>query len=180
SNISSASGQLATLNPNSLESWLQTAAGARALLSFLSGRAALEGRYFNTNPTDSIADTTPTGLNNSTQSQITFVDGDLDLSGVGGRGNGLLVVTGTLTMGGSSGWNGLVLVLGEGNVVRDGTPDIKGGLVIANFDPTGTGDFNAPSLLSNGGGNSIVGYDSSLIDRALNFAAARVLGVHEF
>ncbi|MEJ7576469.1 MAG: hypothetical protein WKF74_05660 [Pyrinomonadaceae bacterium] len=180
SNISSASGQLATLNPNSLESWLQTADSARALLSFLSGRAALEGRYFNTNPTDSIADTTPTGLNNSTHSQITFVDGDLDLSGVGGRGNGLLVVTGTLTMGGSSGWDGLVLVLGEGNVGRNGTPDIKGGLVIANFDPTGTGDFNAPSLLSNGGGNSIVGYDSSLIDRALNFAAARVLGVHEF
>lgn len=179
SNISSASGQLATLNPNSLESWLQTADSARALLSFLAYRAGLEGRQFNTDSTD-IIPPPPDDVSATEPSQITFVDGDFDLSGSPGRGNGLLVVTGTLTMGGSSGWDGLVLVLGEGNVVRDGTPDIRGGVVIANFDPNGTGDFNAPSLISNGGGNSIVGYDSSLIDRALNFAGARVLGVREF
>ncbi len=178
-NISSASGQLATLDPNSLESWLQTADGARALLSFLADRAGLEGRHFNTDSTDAIPPP-PNSFSDTEPSEITFVDGDLDLSGAPGRGNGLLVVTGTLTVGGSSGWDGLVLVLGEGNVVRDGTPDIKGGLVIASFDPNGTGDFNAPSLYSNGGGNSIVGYDSSLIDRALNFGGARVLGVREY
>src|SRR5205814_1644676 len=44
---------------------------------------------------------------------IDYVDGDLTMNG-SQTGYGILVVTGTLDMGGNFSWNGLVLVLGDG------------------------------------------------------------------
>jgi hypothetical protein len=77
------------------------------------------------------------------------VDGDLDLSTWTGTGYGVLLVTGTLTYNPSSTWNGLVLVIGQGNVTSAGsggggffgavvvarTRD-AGGNTLANFGPT--------------------------------------------
>jgi hypothetical protein len=48
--------------------------------------------------------------------QITFINGDVNLGG----GAGVLVVTGTLTISGGMQFNGLVLVIGQGNVVING------------------------------------------------------------
>jgi hypothetical protein len=77
------------------------------------------------------------------------VAGDLDLSTWTGTGYGVLVVTGTLTYNPSSTWNGLVLVIGQGNVISTGsggggffgavlvarTRDASGN-TLANFGPT--------------------------------------------
>ncbi len=61
------------------------------------------------------------------------VNGDLTLSGY--TGYGLLVVTGTFTFSGDSGWRGIVLVIGNGTVVETGSGsggEIDGAMVVAN------------------------------------------------
>lgn len=170
SNITGAS-QLTKLDMASLNVFLQTAGGARTALTLLEGMARKNNRYFSGDTGD---------IGSAADPKFTFVDGDLSLSGNPGRGGGLLVVTGTLTMSGSSSWDGLILVLGEGNVQRNGTPDIFGSVVVAKFDRYGTGGFEAPSFHSNGGGNSKVQYDSDAVNKALNLLGSRVIGVREY
>ena len=48
---------------------------------------------------------------------VNVVNGDLT---IGGSGAGVLLVTGTLTLNGNFSWDGLILVIGEGAVVKDG------------------------------------------------------------
>ena len=64
-----------------------------------------------------------------------FVDGDCNLDG----GGGLLIVTGTLTMSGNPSFSGLILVLGDGRIQRNGggNGDIYGAITVARFDSTG-------------------------------------------
>ncbi len=115
--------------------------------------------------------TEPNGL-------LTFVDGDVDLPPGGGRG--MLVVTGTLTLHGSSDFKGLVLVLGRGKVVRQGGggDTSLGAIAVARFDSTG--DFLNPYFDSNGGGNSAIRFDSEWVRRGLGTTGPVVLGVSEY
>jgi hypothetical protein len=167
----SGSVPLAKLSPSGLESWLQTADNARAFINALRQRASSMGRL---NPTD---------IGSSSSPKFSFFDGDFSLGG-NTHGAGLLVVTGTLTQSGNSGFDGIVLALGDGNISRNGTPDALGAVVLANFDHTlnsdgtytGTGGFGSPGLTSNGGGHSTVGYDSSWVKKALNTLGSRPLG----
>ena len=62
----------------------------------------------------------PAGMS-ATLPATVAVDGDLDLSTWTGTGYGVLLVTGTLTYNPSSTWNGLVLVIGQGNVISTGS-----------------------------------------------------------
>ena len=119
---------------------------------------------------------------------FSFVDGDCDMVGGSASGAGLLVVTGKFTQGGSANFNGLVLVLGDGVVERDGDPDTEGAMVIAKFQHnyssttasyTGTGGFTGPSLTTDGGGNSLVGYNSEWVRKAMESLGSRVVGVVE-
>jgi len=130
-------------------------------------------RYFASGevPTDFGA-SSPNGI-------MTFVDGDVDLPPAGGAG--LLVVTGTLTLRGSSDFKGLILVLGGGVLLRDGggNGNSLGGVAVARFDAT-TGDFLAPGFNSNGSGNSSIKYDSEWIRKALNTGGPVVLGISEY
>lgn len=154
---------------SSLPSWLQSADQARAFLADQKANAIEEGRYF----------TSFSGMAGTTDSPaLTFVDGDCSLDG----GAGLLIVTGTLNMKGNPSFNGLILVLGDGDVERDGGGNgtIYGAIAVARFAQNGNGPFLAPTFSTSGGGNSTMQYDSSAVRSALNVAGPRVLGVHEY
>jgi hypothetical protein len=107
---------------------------------------------------------------------FTFVDGDCTLT----SGAGFLVVTGTLTMRGNTDFKGVILVLGKGQIIRDGggNGNIFGGITIAAFDRT-AGGFTAPTFNTQGGGNSTIQYDSAALASALG-SGSNVTGIREF
>jgi hypothetical protein len=169
-------GQTALVSNSDLMPWLQDPDLARSLLSDLAAQAKSAGRYFTSSPSDTGTTAAP---------KFTFVDGNASVS----DGAGLLVVTGTLTMGGNASFNGVILVLGDGNLDRNGggNGDILGAIVVAKFARTwpssenGTAHpFLAPSFSTSGGGNSTVQYSSSAVTNAMNTMGNRVLGVSEY
>ena len=148
-------------------SFLDSADRARAYLNSLQAKAQSTGRYFSGSKT----------VNDSLNSPMfTFVDGDCTLMG----GSGVLVVTGTLTMQGNIDFKGIILVLGKGQLIRNGggNGDIFGGITIAAFNRT-AGGFTAPSFQTNGGGNSTIQYDSAALSTAIG-SGTNVSGIREF
>jgi len=140
------------------------------------------GRYF------------PSGVNpstwgdNATATGITFCDGNCTLGPA--DGGGILVVTGTLTLHGKFGFNGLIIVTGQGGVIRSGGGNgtIQGNLVIApyvnssiagNTDPPSGSGFLAPQYQTSGGGNSTITYNSNNQLGGLTAVSNLVLGVVE-
>jgi len=109
---------------------------------------------------------------------LTFVDGDTDLPPAGGAG--LLVVTGTLTLNGSSDYKGLILVLGGGQLIRSGggNGNSLGAVLVARFG--NTGNFLAPTFSSSGSGTSTIQYDSAWVQNALASTGPRVTAIGEF
>ena len=127
---------------------------------------------------------TPTNLGTTSNPVINVVNGDLTVSG---SGAGVLLVTGTLTMHGSFTWNGLILAIGEGSIVKDGggSATVDGATFMANLysDNPGTGGpgaypaYSTPIALGaspanppgipffgwNGGGSATIQYDSCWI-----------------
>jgi len=102
--------------------------------------------------------------------QITFVNGDLTMTG-STRGGGILIVTGTLTMSGNSGFYGVVLAIGKGVFQANGggNGEYDGSILVAH-----TRDANGnvlPNLAdpvvnwSGGGGNGVY-YNSCAIQSA--------------
>ena len=169
-------GQIAKLSNAELDWWLKDADSARLFLTQMRAKAVKEGRL---NPTNHGSVATPL---------FSFVEGDLDLTGNSDDGAGLLIVTGKYTQSGSADFKGLVLALGDGVVDRGGTPGIGGALVVAKFQHTynatsksytGTGGFSSPSLTTSGGGNSLVGYDSEWVRKAMESMGSRVIGIVE-
>jgi hypothetical protein len=159
--------------PGTIEtpSFLDSANKARSYLNGLQSKAQSLNRYFKP------ASGSSTTINDSINSgMFTFVDGDCTLT----SGAGVLVVTGTLTMRGNTNFKGIILVLGEGTLIRDGggNGDILGGITIAAFGRT-SGNFTSPTFLTNGGGNSNVQYDSSAVKMGLG-SGTNVSGVREF
>lgn len=155
-----------------LPPWLRTADAARQMLNQMQEVANYQHRYYTTaNP--------PPDFGTSADPKLTFVDGDVDLPPGGGAG--LLVVTGSLTPRGSTAFNGLVLVLGGGVLLRDGggSGATLGAIAIARFDRSG-GPFLAPTCNTNGGGNSNVQFDPDWVKRALGMGGRNILGVSEF
>jgi len=148
-------------------SFLDSADKARAYLSGLQDKAKSLNRYF-TGP-KTIADSTTSG-------KFTFVEGDCTLT----SGSGFLVVTGTLTMRGNTDFKGIIMVLGEGKLIRNGggNGDIFGGITIAAFNRT-SGGFTAPTFHTDGGGNSTIQYDSSALNMGVG-SANNVSGIREF
>lgn len=164
-----ASPKAATFPDPSLQDWLQTADSARAFLAEQKANAIEQGRYF----------TSYSGMSGSVGSpEFTFVDGDCDLDG----GGGLIIVTGTLRMHGNPNFKGLILVLGDGIVDRDGggNGEIYGAIVVRRFPKNGNGPFQASTFTTNGGGTSLIQYDSAAVRAALNISGPKVLGIHEY
>jgi hypothetical protein len=108
--------------------------------------------------------------------QLTVVKGDCVLKG----GAGLLVVEGTLYIAGSGiNFDGLILVLGSGSVIKigGGNKDVYGSIMLARFGPTG--NFLDPTFDVTGGGSSNIQYDSRAVLEALETTGQPVLGVVE-
>ena len=156
---------------STLPSWLQTADGSRALVNQLRTVAQSTNSYYT-------MASPPATFGTPSQPQFTFVDGNAALPPAGGAG--LLVVTGTLNLDGSSAFDGLILVLGAGQVVRSGGGNgvTLGSMVVASFG--NTGDFTAPTFQSNGSGTSDIKYDSAWVRRALAAPGPRVTAIGEF
>ena len=152
-------------------SFLDNANRARAYLDSLQDKAEATGRYFQSTTAN------PVTINHSVNSPMfTFCDGDCTLVG----GSGVLVVTGTLTLQGNPNFKGAILVLGKGELIRNGggNGDILGGITIAAFNRT-AGNFTAPTFHTNGGGNSTIQYDSTALSNAIG-SGTNVSGIHEF
>jgi hypothetical protein len=179
--------QVRQVAPSTLDDFLKTAQGARDFVNAMREAAQADywpagstgdanDRYFpaGTAPADFGANNlsaTPNGL-------FTFVDGDAALPPAGGAG--LLIVTGKLDMRGSAEFKGLILVLGQGEVIRNGGGGgtTLGSLVVAKFGDAG--EFLAPTFDSNGSGNSDVNYNSKWVENALTRLGPRVVAVSEY
>ena len=151
---------------SNLPEYLQTTDGPTGARAFLAERLAeVEPDHYFTSYTGA-----PTGF--------TFVDGNCTLDS---GGSGLLIVTGRLTMNGNPDFDGLILVLGEGYVERNGAGngEFYGAMAVARFNRT-SGPFLAPHFDTDGAGTSSMQYDSDALRRALNNSGPRVLGVHEY
>ena len=160
----------------SLPTFLQSPAATRTFLDQMQA-AAIQGAA---NGTATYLATggsgNPTGF--------TFCKGNYVMGS--GSGSGILIVTGELTTHGGTDFNGLVFVLGEGAINRDGGGGgaFYGATFVANVDwpaqdPALT-DFGAPFFNFNGAGVATMQYDSAAISNALSLLPAPVLGVCEY
>ncbi|HKP81233.1 MAG TPA: pilus assembly PilX N-terminal domain-containing protein [Pyrinomonadaceae bacterium] len=152
-------------------SFLDNADRARAYLNSLEDKANATGRYFESTASN------PVTINDSVNSPMfTFCDGNCALE----SGSGFLVVTGRLTMNGHTNFKGAILVLGKGELIRNGggNGDIFGGITVAAFNRS-AGNFTAPTFHTNGGGNSTIQYDSAALKNAIG-SGTNVSGVREF
>jgi hypothetical protein len=143
-----------------IPSWLENANATRSYIqNTLRPRAGT--RIYNTANGES-----PTGFGTPSNPKVTFIDGSISInpslmSGDGGTGSGLLVVTGDLTLNGNINFNGIIMLLGNGRLIRHGGGGgtINGGIVIAKFGTSG--DFLQPVTETSGGGNSTIQRNSA-------------------
>ncbi len=110
--------------------------------------------------------------------RTTYVNGDLDLQG-DITGGGLLVVTGKLDGGGHCIWNGLVLVIGEGNLDMSGwNLGINGGIFVAKLvNNNGTIEFGTPNITIAGNSNIVI--HSENINMGMRQIAPEQIGYRE-
>jgi hypothetical protein len=110
--------------------------------------------------------------------RTTYVNGDLDLQG-DISGGGLLVVTGKLGGGGHCIWNGLILVIGEGNLDMSGwNLGINGGIFVAKLvNNSGTIEFGTPNVTIAGNSNIVI--HSENINMGLRQIAPEQIGYRE-
>jgi hypothetical protein len=174
-------------NPVAMPSFLETADAARAYVEELMAEAKTQNRYFS--PASGSSRTVTNSDGTIASPGFTFVDGDCILDTSAGAA-GLLVVTGNLEMSGNPTFDGIILVLGEGSVNRNGggSGTISGAMIVARFARSWPASENgmdhpflAPTFNTNGGGNSTIQSSSTAITNAINvFGGSRVKGVLEF
>ena len=182
-------GDPAVLTAANTTNFLKSVTAARSFLYGTDGMMAAavrEGRYFSTgqaaiDSTGGLGASNPDGV-------FTFVDGDLVLSAPHGSatlsGQGTLIVTGTLTLDGNFNFNGVIMVLGAGRVLRSGggNGNIYGAMFVAKFARTGadTDLFQAPTFDVSGGGTANIQYNSQEVDKAKQVGGHKVAAVREF
>jgi hypothetical protein len=167
-----------TLTTSSIPSYLRSPAAARAFLDQMQAMAIAGAAQL---------PKTATYLSNGgsgNHSGFTFVKGDYVMGS--GSGSGLMIITGELTTNGGTNFTGLLIVLGEGYVNRNGGGGgaFYGGNFIARVDwpaqsPALTA-FGAPFFNFNGAGNATMQYDSGALAGAFGLLAPAVLGVTEY
>lgn len=178
-------GDPAVLGNDNTPSFLKDVASAREFLYGSEGmkQAAInQGRYFTSGPAAIASDA---GLGASNPDGVyTFVDGDLVLGPGSPTGQGTLIVTGKLTLDGNFQFNGVIMVLGTGEVYRSGGGhgDIFGAMFVAKFPTSGadTDQFGAPVFDTSGGGTSNIQYSSDAVDKAKSVGGHSVKGVREY
>ncbi|HEV2206520.1 MAG TPA: pilus assembly PilX N-terminal domain-containing protein [Candidatus Acidoferrales bacterium] len=107
------------------------------------------------------------GTNCGTTPQITYVNGNMDISG-STTGSGILVVTGNLTYDGNSSWNGIILVVGSGTTTYTqnggGNGQFNGAIFVANTAGPNGGWGPSDFTINGGGGNGIY-YNSCWVNQ---------------
>lgn len=159
-----------------LPSWLHNADAARSFLNDMQIVARSMGRYY----------TSFSGMSGTTTTPVfTFVNGNATLDG----GAGLMIVTGTLTLNGNAQFNGVILVLGEGRLIRDGGGNgtILGSIYVARFARSWPSSENgqphpflAPTVSIGGGGTANFRYDSSWVQKSKDALGDIVRDVREY
>ena len=172
------------LTSGNTPSFLQSVTSARLFLDGSEGikaKAIDQGRYFTT-AAAAYASTAGIGASNP-DGVLTFVDGDLTLGPGSPTGQGTLVVTGKLTLNGNFNFNGVIMVLGTGEVYRSGggSGNIYGAVFVAKFARTGsdTDQFQAPIFDTSGGGTANIQYSSDAVDMAKSVGGHTIKGVRE-
>lgn len=155
---------------SSTPDFLVTADAARAFLNKMETIAKMQDRYF-TSLSGNAGSLSPY------EPAFTFVNGNCNLDG----GSGLLIVTGDLTLNGGVNFKGLILVLGNGKVVKSGGGGSEeyGSFMVAKFSRTGTTGFMAPYFDVSGSGNSRVQSHSQVEEEAKETTGRAVLGIVE-
>jgi hypothetical protein len=156
--------------------FLQTADNARMFLNYMQAVSRSMGRYF----------TSFSGSAGTTAApELTFVNGNCTLTG----GAGMLIVTGNLVLNGNPNFNGIVLVLGNGFMERDGAGNgvILGTTYVARFARSWPASENgqphpflAPTFITNGTGNADLRFDSPSVQTGRDVLGTIVRDVREF
>jgi hypothetical protein len=164
------------LTMDQMPSWLQTADAARAFLNEMQIVARSMGRYYTSFAGFAGTDADP---------KFTLVNGNATIDG----GAGLLIVTGNLILNGNPTFNGVILVLGEGTVNRDGggNGNALGSIYIAKFARSWPAaenglshPFLAPAFHTSGGGTANLRFDSDWVQKAKDALGDIVRDVREY
>jgi hypothetical protein len=101
-------------------------------------------------------------------------------------GSGILVVEGNLSFSGNPTYNGVILVIGKGNVnwTGGGNGTIDGAMLVANLYNSSnqlitSGAPGTPNITFSGGGNMTVQYDSCWVAAMNQMAPYKSLGIRE-
>ena len=138
--------------------------------------AALPANVYTTNQSD-------INIGSKANPQITFVDGDLTMSGAT-RGGGILIVTGTLTFSGNSGFYGIVLAIGKGILLSNGggNGEFDGAVLVAHTrDSSGhvLSTLGNPVVDWGGGGGNGIYFNQCAINAAQNNLGLKVTANRE-
>jgi hypothetical protein len=144
------------------------------------------GDHNNSSTTYNFGDTSngwPSGMS-ATNPKVVVVDGSFDLGP--NTGYGILVVTGNFKYHGNSGWNGIILVIGDGTTTFDGLGGGNGefdGAVFVGTTRDSSGhalnSFGAVNFdISGGGGNGIY-YSSCWINKVSQVPGLKLLSFRE-
>lgn len=107
--------------------------------------------------------------------KITYVNGDLKLSG-SGSGAGILIVKGNLDVGGSFTFDGVVLVVGDGSIKMHGTNEsFIGGMYVQNLTKNASGSYVAGQATIRLDGNTDFYFSSDMINIALKLLPLEML-----
>ena len=128
----------------------------------------------------------PSGMS-ATHYMTIVVNGDLDLNGWHNTGYGVLLVTGTLKYDPDASWQGLVLVIGQGNFVstKGGNGEIDGAMFIAKTrDASGNllSSLGASSFSQTGNGSNLgngIRYNSCYVNSAKGPITYKVVSFRE-
>jgi hypothetical protein len=168
--------QISQVAMGDLPSWLSTADDARTFLNEMQLVARSMGRYYTSYSGTSGTNASPA---------FTFVNGNATLDG----GAGIIIVTGTLKLDGNTKFNGIILVLGDGQIVRDGGGNgvILGSIYIAKFARSWPSSENglshpflAPTVSIGGGGTADFKYDSNWVQKSKDAMGDIVRDVREY
>jgi hypothetical protein len=168
------------IQQNNLPDWLKTAPAAKTFLGEVAASAqgtmtpgnATQDRYFTSSPAKS-------DFGSDAEPLLTYVEGDCDFSG---DGSGLLVVTGKLTFHGTATFKGVILLLGEGELDRNGGGGggIYGALIMGRLSAGSNTYLSSPTITTSGGGNSDIKYNSVNVERAFQTFVPTVRDLREY
>jgi Tfp pilus assembly protein PilX len=155
---------------------MNTVQGLTALVTQVAAAASPANTYTNTG-----ALANPGTVNNPV---INVVTGDLNVTNL--TGAGILLVEGNASFSGRPNYNGIILIVGKGNLTMSGGGNgvVDGAMLVANlYDSSNqlitSGTPGAPLISFSGAGNMTVQYDSCWVAAMNQSSPYKSLGVRE-